>query len=171
MRLIFAFWWSLALCVIQLGAADQLTGRRAPGFTLPDARGQFHDLGDYRGKVVLLDIMQSGCPNCQTLAQTLEKVKAKYGDKVGVLSVVNPPDNLQTVASFTRKFGVTSPVLLDCGQMAASYLRPNPKRPRIHVPHLFLIDSEGIVRKHFEHTETAIFEGKGLDEEIDQLLK
>jgi len=150
--------------------AGQLSGRRAPGFALPDRTMQFYDLADYRGRVVLLDIMLTTCPGCATLAQTLEKLKAAYGDRIAVLSVVNPPDNVQTVASFIERFQITSPILFDCGQMAGSYLKPDPKNPRIHVPHLFVIDQEGMIRHHFGHTETAIFEGKGLKEIIDGLL-
>lgn len=164
------------LVLFALGAAvaawpaGELSGRRAPGFALPDRNMQFHDLADYRGKVVLLDIMVTNCPNCVTLAQTLEKLKADYGEKIAVLSVVNPPDNVQTVAGFIERHKITSPILFDCGQMAGSYLKPDPKNPRIHVPHLFVIDQEGVIRHDFGHTEKAIFEGKGLKEIIDRLL-
>jgi len=150
--------------------AGELSGRRAPGFALPDRHMQFYDLADYRGRVVLLDIMLTTCPNCAKLAETLEKLKASYGDRIAVLSVVNPPDNVQTVAAFIERHKITSPILFDCGQMAGSYLKPDPKNPRIHVPHLFVIDQEGMIRHHFGHTETAIFEGKGLREILDGLL-
>ena len=82
-----------ALCAYQLplSGAGELAGRRAPGFTLPDTSYRYHDLADYRGKLVLLDLMKTTCPTCQKLAQTLEKAKAKYGDKIAVLSVVTPP--------------------------------------------------------------------------------
>lgn len=165
-----------ALCLAVLWAASAahpaggLSGRRAPGFALPDRNMQFHDLADHRGKVVLLDVMVTNCPNCRTLAQTLEKLKAAYGDKIAVLSVVNPPDNHNTTAAFIQEMKITSPILFDCGQMAGSYLKPDPKNPRIHVPHLFVIDKEGMIRHDFGHTEKAIFEGKGLPEIIDKLL-
>ncbi len=165
----------VTLCLVLLGgfplvAADELSGRRAPGFALPDSTMKYHDLADYRGKVVLLDIMQTRCPSCQTLAQTLERVKKTYGDKVAILTVVTPPDNQKTVAEFLAKFQLTTPILFDCGQMVGSYLLPNPQRPSIHVPHLFLIDRRGIIRKHFDHTSLSIFAGKGLNEHIDRLL-
>jgi peroxiredoxin len=158
------------LLIVPAARPGQPAGRRAPGFALPDRNMQFHDLADYRGKVVLLDIMVTSCPNCQTLARTLEKLKASYGDKIAVLSVVNPPDNPNTVAAFIENLKITSPILFDCGQMAGSYLRPDPKNPRIHVPHLFVIDQAGLIRYDFGHTEKEIFEGKGLPEIIDRLL-
>ena len=152
-------------------AADELSSRRAPGFALPDSSMKYHDLGDYRGKVVLLDIMQTRCPSCETLAQTLERVKKTYGDQVAVLTVVAPPDNKGTVTAFISKFHMTTPILFDCGQMVGSYLLPDPQRPSIHVPHLFLIDRNGMIRNHFDYTSLAIFEGKGLNEHIDHLLE
>jgi peroxiredoxin len=152
--------------------AGELSGRRAPGFALPDLQLKYHDLADYRGKVVLVDVMRTGCPNCIQLTKQLERVKAKYGNQVMVLSVVNPPDNQQTVTQYIAEQKVTSPILFDCGQMAASYLKVTPQKPSIHVPHLFLIDGQGMIRNDFEHSpETkSIFEGDGLMQEIDKLL-
>jgi len=152
-------------------ATGKLSGRRAPGFALADSSLHYHDLGDYRGKVVLLEIMQTKCPNCQKLSLTLERIQKTYAGKVAVLSVVVPPDNQTTVRAFVEKFGVTYPILFDCGQMTASYLMPSPAKPAIHVPHLFLIDGAGFIRNDFDHTSTAIFEGQGLKEEIDRLLQ
>jgi len=171
MRFLLVILAALALNVQYLDAAGELSGRRAPGFALPDENMQYHDLADYRGQVVLLEIMVSRCPNCQRLAQTLEKMKVKYGDRIAVLAVVNPPDNKATVTKFKADFKVTSLILFDCGQMVGSYLMPNPQRPRIHVPHLFLIDAKGMIRNDFDHTNTAIFEGQGLSKEIDRLLQ
>ena len=145
-------------------------GRRAPGFALPSSTGGFHDLGDYRGKVLLLDVMQTRCANCRELTKTLEKIETSYGDEVAILSIVVPPDNQTTVAAYISELGVTTPILFDCGQVAASYLKVSPQRPTIHVPHLFLIDKQGMIRRDFGHTETDVFEGKGLPEEIDSLL-
>lgn len=165
----------LSLLVLGLPAfpAGELSNRRAPGFALPDHTVlKVHDLADYRGRVVLLEIMQTSCPNCQVLSQTLERVKAKYGDRIAVLSIVNPPDNTASVGRYIVTQKVTSPVLFDCGQVSASYLKITPSKPSIHVPHLFLIDQNGNIRNDWEHSTAAkaIFEGTGLHAEIDRLL-
>ena len=159
-------WFAFAALCIAAEAPPSL----APGFTLMDQNGQFHDLGEHRGKVVLLDIMQTRCPNCQVLSQTLEAIHTQYGDKVTILSVVNPPDNRQSVKAYIAKYKLSTPILFDCGQMAASYIRPDPARPQIHLPHLFLIDAKGMIRKHYIHTDTAVFIGQGLGPEIERLL-
>ena len=170
MRFILAILITVFACSTLAGAGS-LSNRRAPGFALPDPAMKYYDLADYRGKVVLLDIMKTDCPACMTLAETLKGIKEKYADKVVVLTVVAPPDNHKTVVDFATKHGISTPILLDCGQMIGSYLLPSPQRPRVHLPHLFLIDAKGMIRNDFDSTNLPVFEGEGLDEEIDRLLK
>ncbi len=155
-----------------LCASGELSGRRAPGFSLPDVRTRQHDLQEYRGKIVVLDIMQSKCPHCGRLADILEKLHRKYGEKVAVLSIVNPPDTQTTVAHFMVEHGITTPVLFDCGQVSISYLEATPQHPSVDVPHLFLIDGQGMIRNDFGYgfDTRNIFEGDGLDLEIDRLM-
>jgi len=127
-------------------SAGPLSGRRAPSFALPDVQQRYHDILDYRGKVVLVDIMQTGCPHCIQLSATLEKVKAKYGPKIQILSIVVPPDTLQTVADFVAKSRVSSPILFDCGQVVAAYMKITPQNPSVSFPHLFVVDAQGMIR-------------------------
>ena len=168
MRYVFG----LLACAALLSASGELSGRRAPGFSLPDLHGQQHDLQDYRGKVVLIDIIQTTCPHCQQLADVLGKVEAKYGDKVAVLSITIPPDNQNAVAHFVAGHSIAYPVLFDCGQVSASYLKATPQNPKVNVPHVFLIDGQGTIRNDFgyEFNTRNIFEGDGLNLEIDRLL-
>jgi len=168
MRFLLAFLAS----ALMLFASGELSGRRAPGFSLPDAHGQQHDLQDYRGKIVLIDIIQTTCPHCQKLAEVLEAVAAKYNGRVAVLTFAIPRDTPATVAQFVAEHKVTTPIVFDCGQATASYLKVTPQNPTVNVPHLFLIDGQGMIRNDFTYgfdTKT-IFEGDGLNIEIDRLL-
>lgn len=163
---------SLLVVAYAAWGAGELSGRRAPGFALPDLNLNYHDLADLRGRVVLIEIMQTSCPNCKTLTANLEKAKKKYGNKIAVLHIVNPPDNQTTVKSFMAENGVTSPMLFDCGQVTASYMMITPQRPTLHVPHLFVIDQNGFIKNDFAHSDATrnILEGAGLATEIDKLL-
>ena len=161
------------LCVSSAFAAGELSGRRAPGFALMDVTTfKYHDPADYRGKVLIVEIMQSTCPHCAVFAQVLEKAKAKYGDRIAVLSITNPPDNQTTVAEYRRKNKVTAPVLYDCGQVAGSYLKITPQNPSFNIPHVFLIDAQGMIRSDFGYgpLTKSIFEGDAIFAEIDKLL-
>jgi peroxiredoxin len=148
----------MRLTVILLLAASvlpaQFNYRRAPGFALMDPiQGKWHDLADYRGKVVIIDIMRTDCPKCQELTGILEQVKAKYADKIQVLSVVTMPDDLNKVKAYIAKYKLTSPVLFDCGQMIASYLQVGPKNPSIRLPTVMVVDRNGMIRRQIDDAD------------------
>jgi len=46
-------------------AATDLVGKSAPAFTLKDAAGKAHSLSEYKGKIVVLDWFNYGCPVVQ----------------------------------------------------------------------------------------------------------
>ena len=163
---------ALFLTTATVWSDSNLSNRRAPGFSVMDNALQYRDLADYRGKLVLLDLIQTGCPHCQALTKAIVKAKQKYGDKIVVLTAVVPPDNSNTVAAFAKEYGVSTPILFDCGQVAASYVKVDPRKPSLSFPHLFMIDGQGIIRSHFgpgAETE-GISEVPALTKEIDRLL-
>src|SRR4051794_32852645 len=86
-------------------------GQRAPGFALADTKGDVVDLADFRGKPVIVEFMQTTCPHCATFASILDKVQAKFGDKVAIVSIANPPDNPNTVARFIAGHNIKYPIL------------------------------------------------------------
>jgi peroxiredoxin len=160
---------AVLLCTAALFAGGENSGRRAPGFALPDSKMQVYDLADYRGKIVLLEFMQTSCAHCAAFADVLGRVQRKYGDKVAILAVVNSAaDNQNTVAQYISGHGITYPVLFDAGQMAYSYLL----KMRFDTPHAFLIDASGTIRNDWDYSLITrdIFEGDGLMAEIDNLL-
>jgi len=162
--------WAL---LMSLALSGQTAFRRAPGFSLPDSKLRQHDLYDYRGKVVILDFMMTNCPHCVTFSKTLERVKAKYGDKVAILGVVNySSDNSSTVAKYIQENKVTYPILYDCGQVMASYLRLQTAKQAVDMPHAFVIDQQGRIRGDYTYSmlPRPIFEGDALFADLDALL-
>ncbi|MBI2686826.1 MAG: TlpA family protein disulfide reductase [Acidobacteria bacterium] len=153
-------------------AAGELSGRRAPSFALPDLNLNYHDIQDYRGKAVIVDIMRTTCPHCLTVSKNLEKIKAKFGTRVAIISIVNPPDNQQAVSRFLVENKLTNPVLFDCGQVSAVYLKVTPQNPSITIPHIFLIDPQGMIRNDFAYSDSTkgLLEGDGLAAEVQKLL-
>jgi len=165
MRIILA----VLLCTGALLAAADNPGRRAPGFALPDSKMQVFDLADYRGKIVLLEFMQTTCGHCAPFADVLERLQQKYGDQVAILAVVNSRgDDQNSVARFISGHRITYPILFDAGQMAYSYLRIM----KFDTPHVFLIDAGGTIKNDWGYSLLTrdIFEGDGLMSEIDSLL-
>jgi len=168
MRLLLCFLVSVTF----LFSSGELSGRRAPGFSLPDLHMQQHDPQDYRGTILLLDIIQTNCSHCARFSEILENLRNKYGDKIAVLSIVEPPDTQATVARFAAEHKISTPILFDCGQVAVSYLKATPQNPTINVPHVFVIDGHGMIRNDYAYDFDTrnIFEGEGLSVAIDRLL-
>jgi peroxiredoxin len=155
------------LCAAALCAADG--PRRAPGFALPDSKMQVHDLYDFHGKPVIVEFLQTTCPHCATFAGVLAKVQQKYGDRIAILAVANPPDTQATVAKYVEGHKITYPILFDSGQAAFSYVR----KMKFDLPQIFLIDGNGMIYKHFEYDAMSkdLFEGDGLLWELDRMLE
>jgi thiol-disulfide isomerase/thioredoxin len=157
------------LVLICAAAALAQAPRRAPGFALFDSKMQVYDLYDYRGKVVVLEFMQTTCGHCAAFADVLDQVEKKYGSKVQILAVVHAPDdNGGTVGRFAAGHGVQYPILFDQGQMAYSYVRSGS----LQFPHVYVIDANGMIAGDYLYglTTQNFFEGKGLFQEIDRLL-
>jgi peroxiredoxin len=157
---------AILLCGAALFAAGPL--RRAPGFCLMDTSQQWHDLADYHGKIVLVEFMKTECPHCASFSMVLNGLRSKYGEKLAILAIANPPDNPQTMLQFVKGHNLTYPLLLDQGQAAYSYVRT----PSIDLPTVYLIDANGMIRNSWADGVLTkdIFEGNGLAREIDKLL-
>jgi peroxiredoxin len=156
------------MCSAALFAGEH-TGRRAPGFALPDSKMAVYDLADYRGKVVVLEFMSTTCPHCAAFTDVLNKVKETYGDKVAILAVANArSDNTQTVGKYLVEHNISYPVVFDEGQMAYSYFL----KFTFDNPYVFLIDGQGIIRNDFGYSAFTrnLFEQKGFFAEIDRVL-
>jgi peroxiredoxin len=162
----------LLLTPSMLFPAGELSHRRAPGFSIVDAVQQQHDLADYRGKYLIIDFMQTGCAHCVAFAETIEKLMIKYRPKLAAVSIVTRPDTLDTMTAYIKQHNITIPVLYDCFQVTASYLKLGPANSRVVFPHVFIVDPEGTIINDwvYEPANEAIFDGGGFVKEIDQLM-
>lgn len=161
---------ALLAVALMLPAAGQFSNRRAPGFSLADSKFHQHDPQDYKGKIVLVDIMLTSCPTCNALADTLVQVQKKYGQKIALISVVTLPDTFAEADNFAAKHGITWPIVFDSGQMIASYLEVTPSNPQVHFPHLFVIDGQGTIRHDYGTADEDSMNVEKLSAAIDPLL-
>ncbi len=158
---------TILLCTAAVLSAQ--LSRRAPGWALTDSKMKVYDLADYRGKIVILEFMQTNCPHCSAAADTLRAVEQQYGSKVQIVSVVSTQTEKDyTVRSYAEGHKVDYPILFDSGQMMYSYTMD----PKITFPHIYVIDGRGIIRFDYTYDVTTrdVFEGKGLNGAIDRLL-
>ena len=161
--------FSLFMCgAVLLAQPAQPAPSRAPGFCLADSTGQWRDLADYRGKIVLIEFMQTTCPHCISFSDVLAGIQKKYAGKVQPISIAIAPDAPQALMKFTADHKLTWPLVLDMGQVAMSYVRTGA----INFPTLYLVDGAGMIAGHWEYGALTkeIFEGTQLSREIDKLL-
>src|SRR5262249_61864320 len=104
-------------------------------------------------------------PHCARFAEVLNEVTQKYGDRVQVLAVVNPPDNMNTVGQYIAGHKIAYPVMFDSGQAAYSYVR----KPSFDLPLVYVIDANGMIQAEYGYSPMAsdVFDGRGLFPVID----
>lgn len=112
----------------------------APDFTLPDLNGQMHSISDFRGQILIVNFWSAECPWSLRVDQALVKQLRQWGDRVIWLSVasnLNESKDLLLQESLQRKLPL---VLHDENNSIADLYAA------LTTPHLFVVDSEGILR-------------------------
>lgn len=97
-----AFGATLALATTLAGASATI-GQSAPGFTLTDTAGKAHSLADYKGRTVVLEWVNPGCPY----------VRKHYGS-----------DNMQATQKAAVDKGVVWLAINSTANDASDYLAP-----------------------------------------------
>lgn len=132
---------------VSLGLAAPVTGEPAPGFSLPGADGKTHALSDYKGKYIVLEWINHGCPFVKKHyesgnMQALQKEAAAKGVVWFSVSSATPgkQGHLSAVEwnAVTKEKGATpATVLIDAdGKVGKSYGAKT-------TPQMFVINPEG----------------------------
>jgi peroxiredoxin len=117
-------------------------GLPAPDFVLPGLDGKQVSLGDYKGKVVFLNIWATWCPPCREEMPSMEKLyKELRGEDFEILAVSIDTAGVTAVAPFMKEFHPSFLVLLDpAGKIKNLYGTTG-------VPESFIINKEGRIEK------------------------
>lgn len=148
--------------------------RRAPDFVLYDWQGNKVSLEDFRGRVVLLQFFQTGCPACQHEAPLLEELYRKFKDKgVVVMGVSHETGGPEAVKQFAKQFDLTYFLLLGNLEIAVRYLGITPQQSSFDTPRFFLIDRDGYIARDIDpaHDTDFLRNEKGvLEQAINEVL-
>jgi peroxiredoxin len=118
-------------------------GDKAPGFTLEDAAGDEVSLGDFKGKVVVLEWTNPDCPFVKRHYKegSMKNLTSAYSEAGVVWLTINSTNYMDAAAnaSFAKNEGIGWPVLVDQdGTVGHAYGAAT-------TPHMFIIDTKGIV--------------------------
>jgi peroxiredoxin len=136
---------ALFVATSSAGAAPATVGKPAPDFTLKDLDGKDVKLSSFKGKVVVLEWFNPGCPYVKKshTVGSLVSTAAKHTKNGVVWLAINsgaagkqgadPKDN----AAAVKTWSLAHPVLLDpTGATGKAYGATN-------TPHMFVIDAKG----------------------------
>jgi peroxiredoxin len=124
-------------------AAD--VGQPAPDFALPDLDGKVHKLSDHKGKVVVLEWFNPGCPyvvNSHTKGSLVDTAARKTKAGVVWLAVNSGAPGKQGYGveanrAAAKSWSIAHPILVDeAGEVGKAYGATN-------TPHMFVIRKDG----------------------------
>ena len=128
--------------------ANAPVGQPAPGFTVSDLAGKPASLADYKGKTVVLEWHNFGCPFVQKHYRSgnMQSLQKKYANDIVWLAVNSTS---KSSGDYTEP-GKLSAQLRDFGAAQARYLMDDPGTMGIAygaktTPHMFIIDPSGKV--------------------------
>jgi hypothetical protein len=122
-------------------------GQAAPEFTLPDSYGKSHSISQYKGKHVVLEWLNYGCPSVKKHynAGNMQMLQAKYGEQGVIwLSIVSSAPGKQGHYEADEMNAVSA----EQGNKAtAVLLDPSGEVARLYhaqvTPHLMVINADG----------------------------
>ncbi len=130
-------------------AAEAQVGNPAKDFSLPDSTGKTHSLSDYRGKIIVLEWLNHGCPYVKKHYNSgnMQKLQKTYAAK-GVIwfSIVSSAPGKQ---GYMTPEEATETVKQKNASPKAVLLDPEGNAGKLYgaktTPHMFIIDSDGIL--------------------------
>jgi len=144
----------VALFSLVLGQGE----KPAPNLELKDVEGRALRLGDYKGRVVLLNFWATWCAPCRAEMPDLIKWQREYkGKGLQVIGVTYPPEELTEVRKYIKSIKVNYPVALGEEQTKALFDKGET------IPVTVVIDKKGMVRE--------VIQGIIFPEEFEQKVK
>lgn len=124
--------------------------RPSPDFTISIVNGQPLHLSRYRGKVVVLALIVTSCPHCQTLTRMLSGLQKEFGPRglqvlEAAITIQPEPDVPKFIETFSPAFPVGSTIYSN----AMAYMGYGEKERR-YTPYVTFIDRAGMIQGQFD---------------------
>jgi thiol-disulfide isomerase/thioredoxin len=107
---------------------------------LTDLEGREHDLGDLRGKVVILNFWASWCAPCVEEMPSIQRLSSALAAASVAVIAVNVGESELRVRAVAQRLGIELPILLDKDSTAFDAWGATV------LPTTFVVDAEGRVR-------------------------
>ncbi len=145
-----------------IGSEDNTNSSKGEDFVFTTLDGNVKHLSDYRGRVVVLDLMGANCEPCVYEMFELKKIYENYGsDKVAILSIdvwVKYGETAQDLQAFKQYFsqhGVELDWTFGLDDKNGNIWNKYAKEGSLPVPTIYIFDQRGDV--HFWHAGLSFF--------------
>lgn len=123
--------------------AQEMVSKHRPDFTLPDAEGTPHNIGEWDGKVTLVNFWATWCPPCRREIPALIELQDKYtGQGLQIVGVAI--DSLDKVQDYMDTMGINYTSLI--GEDKAISITKAYGNRLGALPYSALIDRQGNIR-------------------------
>jgi cytochrome c biogenesis protein CcmG, thiol:disulfide interchange protein DsbE len=123
-------------------------GKAAPEFVLTTIQNAKVELKEFRGKMLLLDFWATWCEPCQREIVILQEFANEFPEEVSLLAITS--EDRDAVVSFMERSGKTFPIAFDENSRCANQYGVSA------IPHLVVIDQQGIVQRVFVGLEANL---------------
>ncbi len=113
----------------------------APSFTLPDLQKRKHNLGEWRGRVVVLEFWSAECESCERADMGLSKMQNELGDQMTWVVIAAAQESSGLVQRISSRRGIPL-LLLDNRQTVTAMYGVTI------TPTMFVLDEAGVIRYH-----------------------
>jgi len=160
------------LFLIAVAAPGQQTPRPAPEFAIHRVGAPDLKLSSYKGKVVILALLNTGCTHCQHFAQQLAIYQKEYGPKgLQVLAAVFDKDAKAGLAAFRDKYVQGFPVGYSDEDTVMKWLT-QPVEQGYFVPIVVFINRRGVIEsQHLGDDNLFQDPDANIRHKLDRMLK
>lgn len=121
--------------------AANLTGKKAPEWTLNDIKESPVSLSDLKSKVILVNITGIGCGACQASIPFLKELKRKYQEEDFELVAIESWSRMHSLQNYAKRKELNYMFLDGDDKVIEDY------RTGGAAPYFFILDKERIIRK------------------------
>jgi peroxiredoxin len=143
-----------------MGSRVPAVGMQAEDFRLTDLEGKSQSLGQYRGKIVLVNFWATWCKPCTTEMPAMQASFDKLRDKGFVVLAINELEDDAKVGEHIKQYGHTFPVLMDRDNKVANQFGV------FGLPVSVFVDEKGVVQ---EYITGGLLTEQRIQEIVDRL--